>query len=104
MDKKVSETIYQDPLITNRVEYSFDGLSSEVEVEHEAFIDNTITMANHWIGISGDNYLGAANTIAAYLARTMYFYAKYAKLLSNYQFEFKSIDEVLSENIDVEEK
>ncbi len=104
MDKKVAETIYQDPLITGRVEYSFEGLSSNVEAEHETYVDNTITMANHWIGISGDNYLGAANTIAAYLARTMYFFAKYSELLGDYQFDFKSVDEVLSKNLGVEEK
>lgn len=85
------------------LQFSYEGLSAEGVTQHEQYVENTITVANHWLGSSGDYFLFAANTIATYLAFTLKYYDTYADLLGNYQITFNDIDEELSDDVSVEE-
>ncbi len=106
MDRSTVE-IDQKYLITEKiqdVQFSYEGLSEDGVAQHKQYVDNTITMANHWLGKSGDYFLFAANTIATFLGFTLKYYDTHAVLLQNYRITFTDLDVEVASNAAVEEK
>lgn len=78
-------------------------LQGESEKQHEQFINNNITMANNWIGVAGDSFMYASNTLSAYLGWTMKFYESNVNLLDAYKLTFDNIDDQLTRVANVNE-
>ena len=99
MDKKNVEDIVICCMPIDSVKEKYSDLSDDAQKQISQFITNNITMANNWIGISGDEFLFAANTVAAYLNVAFEFYNCYQDLLGTYQIKFNDINEELKNNI-----
>lgn len=96
MDKSNVESTFLYTDKVGLVEREYVELSKDATAQHDLFVSNNITMANNWIGVSGDSFLFAANTIAAYLRSALAFYDTNSGLLSSYQLTFKNIDDELN--------
>lgn len=79
------------------------GLNADAKKQHNQFVENNITMANNWIGVAGDSFLFASNTLAAFLAGTMNYYDLNQNLLGKYALTFEDIDKQLMEVAKIEE-
>ena len=66
MDKTTaSGTVHCDTGEVGTVSRNFGSLSRQSNKEYKQFCENNITLANNWLGVSGDHFMFAANTIAA---------------------------------------
>ena len=72
-----------------------ESLSVDSTEKHKQFIDNNITMADNWMGQSGDGFLYAANKIAGYMEHTLAFFEVTKGLLGDYKLTFEDIDQEL---------
>ncbi len=97
MDKNTVEQKYLNATKVNEIQTDNVRLSAESLKQHKQFVENNITMANSWIGASGDGFLFSANTLATFLAFTMEFFDKNQDLLGKYKLTFGDIDKQLSE-------
>ena len=77
-------------------------LHDQSKVQHTQFVKNNITMANNWLGSSGDDFLFVANVISAYLIYAMDYYNQKANAIDGCMVAFKDLDKALSENKDLE--
>lgn len=73
------------------------ALSDDSTEAHGQFVNNSITMANSWLGASGDAFLYSANTISGFLALAYSFFEINQQLLGQYEITFGNIDEQLSQ-------
>ena len=106
MDKSTVEAV-ERYLVTEKasaIQFNYEGLSSDAKKQHTQFVDNDVTMADHWLGVSGDYFLFAANTISNYLINALQFYDRNATLLEKYRLQFTDTDDVLAQNVNMEEK
>lgn len=78
-------------------------LNAEAQKQHNQFVANNITMANNWLGVAGDSFLYASNTLAAFLAGTMNYFYTNQDLLGKYALTFEDIDKQLAD-VELEEK
>ena len=69
---------------------------------HEQFVANSITMANSWLGASGDAFLFSANTVSGLLAFALNFFDVNSDLLKGYELTFSSIDDQLAQRDGIE--
>lgn len=86
------------------VQNDYENMSAQGVSQHEQLVENNITMANNWIGIAGDYFLFAGNTISAYWMAIYKFYERSGELLNALQVEFKDIDEMLKKDINLQEQ
>jgi hypothetical protein len=100
MDKSVNE-IQLRYISENAVDKDREDaivLSKESKEQHTQFVDNNITMANRWLGESGDEFLFAANAISQYLIGALGYYDSKQSLLKQYKLAFDDIDTQLAGN------
>lgn len=106
MDESNSKEVGKKFLEFGRVkelEETSGTLGTDAKTQLDQFIENNVTMANNWIGASGDSFLYSANTLAAFLAGTLKFYEVNQDLLSQYSITFQDIDKHLMEVAGIEE-
>ncbi len=100
MDKS---NIYLDMHVTGLAQSECVDLEKDTEEQLKIFDNNNVTMANNWIGESGDNFLFAANSISASVKLALDFFEKNRALLSEYELTFGKIDEDLAKIESVKE-
>ena len=88
----------------NSIQFNYENLSVDSQKQHTQFVENDVTMADHWLGVSGDSFLFAANTISNYMINALQFFDRNADLLAKYRLSFTDIDDVLAQDVNVEEK
>lgn len=96
MDKSFSESVYITSSDVKTVKESEIALSDDSSKAQEQFVKNSITMANSWLGASGDAFLFSTNTISGFLARAYSFFDINQQLLGQYIITFDSIDDQLA--------
>ncbi len=100
MDKLTANGTYIVTQEINGIGRNNVALGFLANKQHEQFVENNITLANNWLGFSGDLFLFSANTISAYLRSVMGFYEANATLLKDYALAFGDIDSELKDSIE----
>ena len=97
MDRSNVEKKYLDLTKADWVRTENIVLSEDSTVQINQFVGNNITMANNWLGASGDAFLFSANTISCFLFFALNFFDTNKDLLEEYTLTFNSIDDQLTQ-------
>ena len=98
MDKTTVEKYVYVPAF-KEIEIIYEDMSEKVSEQHQQFVSNNITMANHWFGYAGDRFLFAANTLAMYLLETYQFCATSSGVIGDFKVIFDNIDQVMKNDL-----
>lgn len=102
MDKTNLEKKYLCTDKVEKVQWENIELRDDSQKQVNVFVKNNLSMANNWLGVAGDAYLFAANTLSGYLTLMMELYDQEQDLLGNYKLAFEDIDSKIMEIMDIE--